>query len=239
MGELGAGNFGVLDSKAVMVHGTKQVVYLPHTHVEPGESADTFWLNLQPQRFRSIAKMLSAYVDAGKKGKKGVSFEKGSIGNKFIKRIKKYKQIAVKSKFNVNGKRLMTRNKKDRAAQLVCDVVSVPLPSVEGVQGIAVSMKLTSSVNGRQPLWVLINPEVMHFLAWSLKHFEDRESDDEGDDVSDDTADDEGSEPDAGADAPDAVAPASPPNEVVEEPIVAAQASPPAAAAALPPPPSP
>ena len=224
----GAHYFRVLDAKAIVTHKTKQVVYLPVKCVKPSEEGpDEFWLKFMPNHYRSIAKMLSAHIDCRKKGKKGISFEKGSTGSKFIQRLRKCKNIAIKSKYTVTKKRLLSRKKADRALQIAAETIDAPLPSVAGVSGISVQMKMAlSKNNGREPLWILVNPMVTDFLALSLEHFEDRESDDENSQVEDRESSTDG---EAAADEPAEAAPVSPPSEVGGQPLpVEAQVSTPA-----------
>ena len=225
--------FRVVEAKAIMIHKTKQVVYLPVKCVRPSEeSPDEFWLNLMPSRYRSIAKMLSAHIDAEKKGKKGTSFEKGSTGAKFIRSLRKRRDRAISAKFETKG-RFKSRKKANRAAQLAADMIDVPMPSVAGVGGISLQMKLaTSKKNGRAPLWMCVNPKVIDFLALSLEHYEARDSDDEDTEDREDSSDNENVAM-SGASEPEAVPPSSPPRADGDQPSpIAAQVSTPGPQAA-------
>ena len=154
-------------------------VFIPHIRKRVTISSRVFtsdehgtFMKLVPQRNAHISKLLLSRCPNQIQimARKDRSFwtSKSKPGFKFLRKLRRLRHDAITLKFDVKGKRFMSRSKKQRAQQLVLEALQVPLPTVGEHVGKNIKMKIDASAvrkNGKSPLWVELDPQALSHLA--------------------------------------------------------------------------
>jgi hypothetical protein len=161
----------ISDAKEIFVPHSRTRILISNNVLTTDENG-THFIKFEPGRNVQIAKLIvsrcSKRIRAIVCKDKSFWTAKSKEGNKFVSKLRRLLNDAIKLKFDVRGKRFLSRVKQQRCKQLVLEAMPVALPTVGKYTGKSINMRVDMTAhrkNGRSSLWIQLDPVAIDHIA--------------------------------------------------------------------------